>query len=78
MQLLIPSVILDIVSKALYGCLIISLLFCLEIAPYFRERDEEKKKSLRENAENETIPYYFSRLNNQVKKNNGYLSLRRV
>jgi glutathione S-transferase len=42
------------------------------------EKDEEKKKTLKETALKETIPYYLTRLDAIVQKNKGYLALGKV
>ncbi|RZC36261.1 GST N domain containing protein [Asbolus verrucosus] len=47
-------------------------------APIFYEKDEEKKKALKETVLNETIPYYLTRLDAIVQKNKGHLALGRL
>ncbi|RZC36777.1 GST C domain containing protein, partial [Asbolus verrucosus] len=46
--------------------------------PIFYEKDEEKKKALKETVLNETIPYYLTRLDAIVQKNKGHLALGRL
>ncbi|KAJ3663471.1 hypothetical protein Zmor_007730 [Zophobas morio] len=42
------------------------------------EQDPEKRQKLKDITLKETVPYYFSRLDAIVKKNNGYLALGRL
>lgn len=50
----------------------------LEILDMILEKDETKKESLREKLDNETLPFYLSRLDNIAKENGGHLALKRV
>jgi glutathione S-transferase len=47
----------------------------LKIVVAHFEKDEEKKKTLKETALKETIPYYLTRLDAIVQKNKGHLAL---
>jgi hypothetical protein len=44
----------------------------------YHEKDQERRKTQIETASKETVPFYLSRFDAIVKKNNGYLAVGRV
>lgn len=50
----------------------------VEFMPLFSETDPERKKALSDTFYNETLPFYLTRLDAIVERNNGYLALNRV
>ncbi|RZB40563.1 glutathione S-transferase [Asbolus verrucosus] len=50
----------------------------MKLVQIFFEKDEEKKKTLKETAINETFPYYLTRLDTIVQKNKGHLAVGRL
>lgn len=78
-QLSIPStiyVLVLIIIKSLF--FLFDYYIIVEVFAVYRESDEEKKKALKEGVVNETLPFYFAKLDAVVLKNKGYLALRRV
>ncbi|XP_071440034.1 uncharacterized protein [Hetaerina americana] len=43
-----------------------------QVVALFREKDEKKKEEMTKTLKSETIPYYLSRLDAEVKKNSGH------
>jgi hypothetical protein len=53
-------------------------LFLVEITIVRLEKNVALKKTMKEEALKETVPFYLSRLDALVQKNNGFLALGRV
>jgi glutathione S-transferase len=52
--------------------------FRLKIMTIYHEKDQERRKTQMETASKETVPFYLSRFDAIVKKNNGYLAVGRL